>query len=188
MNRIQAGDALIGLAVVALLLAALLPSYRARAFDRTVEAAVSDVETLRTGAAQARNLNGRWPDATPAGLAPPGVSGAFPGDSALVRDGYTLEWRLWNRVENAPAPPRPAAPPVLDEDEQPPPTGGGRPGDAPPDSAAVEMIKVVRPGGAVVVHSGRALLLAELLRRYGSDVSFVRDTTWTLLLNGAAGN
>ncbi len=47
-------------------------------------------------------------------------------------------------------------------------------------------MRVVRTGGAVVVHSSRELLLAELLRRYGEESSFVRDTTWTLLVTGEA--
>ena len=141
MSRIRAGDALIGLALLALLVAALLPSYRARALDRLVEDAVGDVDALRGGVAQARELNGSWPEAAPAGVAPTAVSGAFPGDSGLVRNGYVLEWRLWNRVEEVPAPPRPAVPATLDDDEQPPATSGDRPGDAPPDSATVEITR-----------------------------------------------
>ncbi|MDX1495238.1 MAG: hypothetical protein R3253_14320, partial [Longimicrobiales bacterium] len=102
MSRFGAGDALIGLAAVALLLAALIPSYRARAFQRLVSEASTDVEALRVGAMQARNLNGNWPPAAPPGVAPQQLTGSFPGDSALAKGDYTLEWRLWNRVEDVP--------------------------------------------------------------------------------------
>lgn len=181
MNRIGTGDAVIGLAILALVAAALLPSYRARAFDRLVESAVADVDALRQAASRTRASSNAWPPAMPPGVVPVGASGVFPGDSALARDGYTLEWLLWERVEETLAPARPPALPVLDDDEAPQsmiPDAA----DAPPDSAAVEVVEVVRTGGAVVVHSGHPLLLAELLRHYGHDVSFVRDTTWTLLI------
>lgn len=183
MNRIGRDDALIGLAVVALVLAAILPTYRARALDRGVESATADVDALRLAAIRSRSATGAWPAAAAPGIVPEGAAAAFPGDSALARDGYTLEWRLWERVEEVPAPPRPQTAPVLDADEQ-PPAGGLVSADAPPDSAAAEVVEVVRTEGAIVVHSSRQLLLAALLRHFGSDVSFVADTMWTLLVSG----
>lgn len=180
MSRIGPGDALIGLALVTLVIAALLPSYRARAFDAAVDDATDDVDRLRSAALQAYRANGRWPSATEPGRAPAGTSGAFGNDTTMVRDEYILEWRLWHRTDRVPAPPRATATAPLDDDEIPPATR--LPGDAPPDSVGPELMRVVRTQGAVVVHSSQELLLAELLRRYGDATSFVRDTTWTLLV------
>lgn len=187
VGRFGPGDALIGLALVALVVAALLPTYRAQAFDRMVEEATADVEALRAAASRQREVAGSWPPAAEPGRVPAGVSRAFGGDSLMVRDGYSLEWRLWARIDEVPAPVRPPAPPTeLDDDEVPP--ASTTPTDAPPDSVATEMIRVARTEGAVVVHSGREPLLGELLRRYGEETSFVRDTTWTLVLvDGSAG-
>lgn len=182
MNRLGTGDAMIGLAVIALVLAALLPTYRARAFDGLVASAVGDVDALRQATVQSRSATGSWPAAASPGLVPEGARAAFPGDSGLARDAYTLEWRLWERVEGVPAPPRPPSPPVLDDDEQ-PPAGGLVAADAPPDSAAFEVVEVVRTEGAIVVHSSRTPLLTALLRHFGGDVSFVRDTTWMLVVS-----
>lgn len=180
MNRIGPGDALIGLALVTLVIAALLPSYQARTFDAAVDGAVADVDRLRTAALQAYRANGRWPSAMEPGRIPPGTSGAFGSDTTMIRDDYVLEWRLWHRIARVPAPPREAPPAPPDEDEVPPATP--RPADAPPDSVGPELVQVIRSEGAVVVHSSRELLLAELLRTYGAATSFVRDTTWTLLV------
>ena len=177
------GDALIGLAVVALVLAAILPTYRGRALDRVVESATADVDALRLAVIRSRSATGAWPAAAAPGIVPEGAAGAFPGDSALARDGYTLEWRLWERIEEVPAPPRPQAAPALDADEQ-PRAGGLVSADAPPDSAAAGVVEVVQKEGAIVVHASRQLLLAALLRHFGGDVSFVADTMWTLLVSG----
>lgn len=183
MNRIGTGDAVIGLALMALVLAALLPTARARSFDQLVESALSDIDAMRQATTVTRSSTGALPAAVAPGAIPEGAAAAFPGDSALARDGYTLEWRLWERVEEVLAPPRPPTPPVLDPDEE-PPVGGLIAADAPPDSAAAELVQVVHTEGAIVVHSSRTLLRAALLRHYGSDISFVQDTTWTLLVTG----
>lgn len=180
MSRIGPGDALIGLALLTLVVAALLPSYRARAFDAAVEDAVADVDRLRSAALQAYRVNGQWPAPSEPGRIPAATSGAFGNDTTMIREAYVLEWRLWHRIDRVPAPPTPPTPAPLDPDEAPPATV--RPGDAPPDSVGPELVPMVRAEGAVVVHSSQELLLAELLRRYGEASSFVRDTTWTLLV------
>jgi hypothetical protein len=56
------------------------------------------------------------------------------------------------------------------------------PGDAPPDDAPRTATPLVQLIGAVVVYSDDDRLLGELLARYGRNASFVRDTTWTLVL------
>jgi len=180
VNRVGPGDALIGLALVTLVLAALLPVYRARAFETMVDDATTDVDTLRGAMVRAREAGSGWPATTPPGRVPSGAFSAFGGDTTMVRDEYVLQWRLWDRIERVPAPPRPPSPEAIDPDEAPPPEPAA--GDAPPDTVGPELMEVVRTQGAVVVHSAHERLLAQLLRRYGEDVSFVRDTTWTLVI------
>lgn len=181
LRRVGKGDALIALAVITLILAALLPTYRARAFARIVEEAVTDVETIRAVALRLVSAGGEWPDARPPGRIPAGATGAF-DDTTMVREAYTLEWRLVDRihyVEAAPAPPRSGA--FFDDDEVPAPEQN-QAVDPVPDSVAPELVPTVRREGAVVVHSPDELLLARLLRRFGPERSFVRDTTWTLMV------
>lgn len=182
LRRVGAGDALIALAVIALILAALLPTYRARDFARTVEEAVVDVEALRAAALRLVSARGEWPDARPPGRVPAGATGAFDNDTTMVREAYTLEWRLFDRiryVEAAGPPPRSGA--FFDDDEVPAPEQSPSV-DPVPDSVAPELVPTVRREGAVVVHSPDELLLAQLLRRFGPERSFVRDTTWTLIV------
>jgi hypothetical protein len=85
----------------------------------------------------------------------------------LVRDGYTLQWTRWSVVDSVPAPLAPVE---------------TVPGDAPPGGAPRTTVPLVQLIGAVVVYSDDDRLLGELLARYGRDASFVRDTTWTLVL------
>ena len=59
--------------------------------------------------------------------------------------------------------------------------------DAPPDTVGPELMPVVRQIGGIILHSSDGALLAELLQRYGTEASFVRDTTWTLVLPERAG-
>lgn len=182
LRRVGTGDALIGLAVIAVVLAALLPTYRVRAFERTVEEAVTDVEALRAAALRVVSASGQWPDARPPGRVPAGATGVFDNDTTMARGAYTLEWRLVDRiqyVESASPPRRSGA--FFDDDEVPAPAQS-QSVDPVPDSVAPELVPVVRTEGALVVHSSDELLLAQLLRRFGPERSFVRDTTWTLVV------
>ena len=63
-----------------------------------------------------------------------------------------------------------------------------RPGDAPPDSVAPELIPSVRPLGRLVLHTGDDALLGELLARYGTESSFVLDSTWNLVIDDLRGD
>lgn len=168
-RRLKTGDVLIGVSVLALVIAGALPTLRAHAFERQVEAAAADVEILRGAAIGQLQVLGRWPPAAGRGQIPRGVSGAFPGDSTLIRRGYSLEWTTWELVDRVEAPFVAAAPTV----------GGDAP---PPDSVSPATMPIVREVAGVVVHSADESLLAELLARYGADVSFVRDSTWTLVV------
>lgn len=183
LRRVGPGDALVGLSLLALVLAALVPTFRARAFDRLVEAAAADVDALRVAAEGQRRVRGSWPPAAPSGVIPSGVSVAFQGDTTMAREEYALEWRLWDRVEQVEAPPGPPEVVVVDEDEVPMSPAAVRPGDLPPDSVGPEMMPIVTRVAGVVVHSANEALLAELLARYGPDASFVVDSTWTLVLD-----
>ncbi len=186
LRRIGPGDALIGLALLTLVFAALLPAYRARAFDDLVDDALADVEALRTAMLTAREASAQWPPAMPVGRIPTGAAAAFGGDTTMARPGYALEWSLWRRVDRVRAPPRPPAPPSLDEDESPPPVTTSAT-DPVPDSVGPETVPVVREEGAIVVHSTREELLGALLERYGPEVSWVHDTLWTLVVTPGAG-
>lgn len=175
---------MIGLALLSLVFAALLPTYRARRFDRMAEDAIQDVATLRDATERARELNGAWPPAAPAGEVPEGAAGAFP-DSVLGGQGYTLEWRLLDRVEYVLTPVVVPPIPILDPDEEPDP-GALEPDDPPADSAAFRRVATVHDMGVIVVHASDERLLAALLAHHGADDSFVRDTTWTLVIPPAS--
>ncbi|MDX1646786.1 MAG: hypothetical protein R3304_06565 [Longimicrobiales bacterium] len=184
VRDVGTGDALIGLGLAVLVVAALLPTYRARAFQSSVAEAVADVDALRAAALRFVAATGEWPPARPPGSVPAGASGSFGGDTTMVRDAYMLQWTLLERVEHveAPGPPTSAGASMVDDDEEPLQDVRVR-SDPPPDSAARGvLLPVVRMEGAVVVHSGDDLLLAELLRHFGDGRSFVRDTTWTLVV------
>jgi hypothetical protein len=143
------------------------PTVRARAFHGVVARAVLDVEALQARALEAQNRDGAWPTLTAVGMTPPELAGVYPGDSALTFDGYALEWRTLSVVDFV------AAPAIV-------PTAV--PGDAPPVSAAPERIPSPRRLGAIVLHASDPSLPAEMLARWGPGASFVRDTTWTLVI------
>jgi len=166
-RRFTVADASIAGALMVLLIAMLLPTLRARSFERAVDDASADVETLRVAATRSFRATGRWPQGAELGVIPTELAGAFQGDTLLVRDAYAVQWRLWARIDHVPEPPRPSAPDA----------------DAPPDTVQPGTVPVVRGLPAVVVHSTDASLLAELVRRYGSTSSFARDSSWTLVLD-----
>lgn len=161
------GDVLIILAVLSLGASILYPITRQRAFEERVAAAVADVESLRSEALRLRDSQGAWPESAPTGELPPGSDS--PGLN-LVRESYTLQWSRWVSVE-LPQPDTSAMPPPDDEDNPPPAVPIPRP--------------LVSTSGGITVHTAEADLLAELLNRYGASSSFVRDTSWTLVLPSA---
>ena len=150
-NGTTPGDVLIGLATLSLVAVLLYPAIRGQVFRSLVDSTVVEVDAVSGGA---RGVFFR--------------TGAWPTDSTLVRDAFTLQWRRWEAVDQVLAPPSSVALPAA--------------ADAPPDSVGPARVDVVREIGAVVVHSPNDNLLAELLAHYGADVSFARDTTWTLVV------
>jgi hypothetical protein len=169
--RVTRGDVAIMISVVLLAGALLAPVIRSRAFHRLTAAAAADVDALRGAALSTFTSTGRWPTPAPAGTAPTELSGAFPGDSALVRSRYRLQWITLEVVEYVDAPAAPVE---------------AVPGDTPPDSSPSLKVPVIRRRGAVVLRSADSDLLADLLTRFGSDASFVRGSTWTLVVMDSA--
>ena len=167
------GDAAIAVATAVFVWVTIAPTLRARAFRVLSESAVADVTSLRNASLASRRAAGAWPDPAPAGLAPPGLlPPGMSGDSPFVRDGYVLEWSSLSTVTYVEVP----APPVE-----------SAPGDAPPDEEVVELQPRVRDAGTIVVHSSNGDLLAALLREFGADASYVRDSTWTLVVPDPGG-
>lgn len=164
-------DVLIALGVVAIVAALALPMLRARSFNATVDAATADVESLRSAAEGVYTRTGSWPTGGVRGQIPSEVRGLFPADTSFVRKDYTLQWLLLEATRIVEAPP--SAVPALED------------ADAPPDSiASLATTFELLSHGRIVVHAANDGLLAALLTRYGREQSFVRDSTWTLVMRG----
>jgi hypothetical protein len=155
---IAIGDVLIGLSALVLLLALAYPALRARNVRVAFEEANADVETLRQSAVSSFENTGTWPLL----------------DEARIRDRYSMEWRTLEFVEQVPAPP-----PLVDA------VAGD---DPPPDSVGPPLRDSIVTAGGIVVHSRVDDLLASLLAHYGPESSFVRDSTWTLVLRPGGEN
>lgn len=168
------GDVAMAIAALVVLLALLLPTLRARSFGFEVSAATADVERLSTAARGIRNETGSWPPGQDPGRIPDEVRGAFAGDTGWVRSGYTLQWMTLETVERVEA-----TSPTFSMPAD---------ADAVPDSVGPEMVDTVVQVGAVSVHSANDALLASLMTSYGTDVSFVRDTVWTLVIGPPSGS
>jgi hypothetical protein len=154
------------LSALALASALVYPTMRGRSFDGVVRDAISTVDAMRAAALRSRSERGSWPEPTAPGEVPVELRGALPPGDALMRAGYTLQWSRWNVLEEMEAPPS----------DDPPPA------DEAPSSAEPILVDVVRDIGAISLHSADDALLAELLGHYGSEISFVRDSTWTLVV------
>lgn len=168
---VSTADVVVGIALVTVVLALAYPTLKARSFRASVAAMVLDVDALREGAEDYLRASGSWPAPEATGTIPPELTHLFPGDTDLAREQYTLQWSRWEVVDYVEAPPSVEETPV----------------DAPPDTVGLAMMPVVREVGGIILHSSNASLLAELLLRYGTDASFVRDSTWTLLLPARGG-
>jgi len=183
LRQLTRSDIAIGAAVLLFVWAALAPTLSARSFRSLSERAATDVEALRAAALGTVASSGAWPAAAEAGTAPPELSGAYPGEASLTFDDYTLQWVGLAVTAYEEAPPVTFVAPDPDEEDD---EGSGliiAPGDAPPDSVGPEMRPVVRRMGAVLLYTNNDALLADLLTRYGTTVSYVRDSVWTLVVD-----
>ena len=163
------GDILVFLSILTLGFALAYPRLQERAFEQQLDGAVSAIETLRAAASAFLNQNRDWPAPSPAGVTPPELVSAFPAEQRLAVAGYSLEWNRWEIVDRAEVvlPPEPVA---LSQ------------GDSPGDSVPAGPTTLFRTMGGPTVYSGNSALLAGLLEHYGTRLSFVRDTTWTLVI------
>ncbi len=186
LRALTRADFAIGGAVLILVWAAATPWLRGRAFHDRVERADAEVIRLRDAALSEFGTSGAWPSTAAPGDPPPELAGTYPeGPGTLAFDDFRVEWMQLSEIGYEDAPPPP--PPTLGPDEQP---GEEQPpidpeDDEPeeePDSVAPDQIPMVLRAGAVVVHSPEEGLLAELLSRYGPTRSYVRDSTWTLVV------
>mgnify|MGYP006908314944 CR=1 FL=1 len=166
------GDVAIAAAVLLLVWALATPALRARAFRALSSRATADVEAVVRAAQSSHASMGRWPEPGDAGVVPPELTGRLALETGFVREDYTLEWSAFDVVDYV-------------EVEVPPPAEAV-PGDAPPAVPTIELRPEPRRVGALSLRSGDTRLLAELLRRFGPERSFVRDSTWTLIVEDPA--
>ncbi len=163
------GDILVLLSILTLGFALVYPRLQERAFEQQLDGAVSAIETLRAAASAFLNQNRDWPAPSPAGVTPPELVSAFPPEYRLAVEGYALEWNRWEIVDL----PEIVLPPESEELSQ---------EDLPGDSVPTRPTALFRTLGGLTLYAGNSALLARLLEHYGASLSFVRDTTWTLVI------
>ena len=162
-----------GLAVVA---GVAYPPLEHRAWEHRVERMVSGVEAVKDAATRYRGSHGHWPGDAARGGVPADLRPLLPTGLRLSTADYALRWRAWKVVE---VPPQPVRPPV--DSSAVPPSEMPTPPLSPADSVGTRP-PVVREMGGIEVRSSEEGLLAALLDRFGAARSFVRDSTWTLVL------
>lgn len=167
-----AADVLLTLAVLSLFLALVYPWFARVRFQSRVDAAVSDVDAVEAAALQYHDLKGMWPPDGQTGVAPVELRPFLAAGLRMTRPRYRLRWDHWQTV----APPAPVAAP-------PPPPAPDAPQNA--DSIPVPEPRFGTVVG-VTVYTADASLLAALLDHYGAGRSFVRDSSWTLVLTPPA--
>jgi hypothetical protein len=163
------GDGIIVASILTLGLALLYPSLIERRFEGRLDQAVADVETVRSAASGFLTANQDWPDPGVPGEASTQLAAALPADFVMRAAEYTVQWERWEVVQ---APPAPEDPDPIVRDEE----GDAIVATPPAPSPTFHSI------GGVTVHSSNGAILAGLLARYGPGSSFVRDSTWTLVL------
>ena len=147
---------LVGLAVLAYGL--IRPVVDGMNRRQRVSDAFASVDGLRSALEAYQRENGELPRDTDVGHVPDGLAPFLPVGLVYSAPSYRLDVERWERVVVPPVPPD-----FDPEDSVPPP--------APYPEGMV----------GVSVHSHDPDILAELLTRYGRNVSFVRDSIWTLV-------
>ena len=172
------GDALIILSLLSLIFAVVYPRIRRAAYERRVDAAVFDIETLEAAARSHFEREGTWPGESPAGMMPAELVGALSEDFTFEWEHYTLDWNLWATVRTPEANSEDGA--FEDEEDL--------------DDLAVEevdsetaygVVPTIHPLAGITIHSNEQALLAMLMERYGPEFSFVQEGSWTLILEAA---
>jgi len=167
VRRATSADLAIVGAALALVAALARPTLDARALEARVAGAIEDVDLVIASARASHASRSRWPQAAPAGEAPPEL-GALATDGPFSRADYSLAWTTWQVVDSVVASTEDAAPPA--------------PGDAPRSPDEPRLAPATRALGALAVHTSDPTLRAALLAHYGRGSSFVLDTTWILVL------
>jgi len=168
-GRLRGNLALVG-AVALLVWAAARPTLKEGRYQAEVLDLASLVTQLTSATQTQLRATGSWPSRADPGVAPDGTAGTF-GGARLSTEHATLQWR-----------------PLLVSS-----TRETMPDDLPPEASsdavanAITALLVTEPFevGAIVVHSADERFLAEMLARHSPDESFIRDTTWTLVITGA---
>jgi hypothetical protein len=166
------GDRLVILSVLTLGAAFVYPRIAHRAFERQLDRTVAAVDAVRDAASRVRAENGDWPEGAEPGSIPAELAARLPGGFPFTTEHYTLQWTSWEITEDPPEAIPQAVASTLPEGD-----------DAPePDFAVPIVPRTIRAIGGLSVTARQPGLLAGLLERFGSTASFVRDSTWTLVL------
>lgn len=167
---LSTGDVLLVLAVACLALALAYPAIARARVLRRVDDLAANVDSLRAAAERYHRIRRTWPGRAADGDLPAELEGVAYGELRMEAPGYRLGWEVWE----APAPPTPGQPPSDTLDLPPPPRPDAL-GHAIPRTDSI---------AAITVYTGDARILRLLLDRYGEKRSFVRDSSWTLILRG----
>ncbi|MDA0312677.1 MAG: hypothetical protein O2992_11245 [Gemmatimonadetes bacterium] len=157
---VTSGDMMVIIAMLAFGLAVAYPRIRERAFEGRLTQAIANVNGVTTAAST-------FLEAT--GVLPAEIGGSVPAGHTMASPGHIVQWELWEVVVS------PDIPDVADDRFM-------NENDLPLDSLTIRPVPTVHAIGGVSVHSPEPALLAGLLQRYGAGLSFIRDTTWTMVL------
>lgn len=180
---VTVSDALVFLSLVSLIFAIVYPRIRRVAYEQRVDAAVYNIETLSDAARSHFEAEGSWPAEAPSGMIPAELVGDLPDGFSFEWEHYTVDWNLWETVR------APDVVPEEDEDEDEYEDEYLDRDEMPPEGLELEAapppVFTVHPLAGITIYSDEQALLAMLLEQYGADLSFVRDGSWTLILEGA---
>lgn len=170
MSRLRPHVGLI-LALALLVAAAVRPVRQAATFERTRTAAIEEVENLRLAVERRWSEYGSWPTPAAPGQIPLEVAAAFPGDSVLGGDGYTMQWRTMPYVSSTDEP-------IEDLPAE---------AVAAVDSIPTTTTETTAAAGLIALESADNRLLAALLEEFREDGAFLTNSTWSLVVAPPAG-
>lgn len=167
-DGVTTGDVLLTLAALCLLAALAYPRIRRERVLASADFVATDVDSLSAAARRYRAHTGAWPRHAPPGQLPAGLSTADTAGPTMTTPRYRLEWNVWER-------PAPLASGRTPPDSTPP-------GTPPRQDAAERPTPLLDTLAGITVHGSDPRVLELLLERYGDARSFVRDSSWTLVL------